>query len=61
MSGDQVEIANFMSHLPTELDELALRKVRKQTSVQRTSDGHGTPIRLTLEKMRGALRSTASP
>jgi hypothetical protein len=47
--------------VPTELDELALRNVKKQTRVHTMSDGQGTPLRLTLANIRGALRSTARP
>jgi len=52
---------NRQRSVPTELDEVALRNVKKQTRVHRVSDGQGTPLRLTLANIRGALRSTARP
>lgn len=52
---------NRRRSLPTELDEVALRNVKKQTKVFRMSEGQGTPARLTLANIRGALRSTARP
>lgn len=57
----RLELMNRQLSVPTELDELTLRNVKNKTRVFKMREGQGTPLRLTLANIRGALRSTARP
>lgn len=48
-------------HSPLAPLDLTFRKTNPQKAVQSRSAGHGTPIRLTLRNIRGALPSIARP